>query len=184
MVTLPNPSPIFQSTHSFSTEAKRSLETESTLPGIKRGIAIGVACSVSVVLIAILAFCAIKRRNRVLAGEQQQPSTPKAEDVEAQPEAQEKTWWTKARPPSPPPAIALPPQPPVEVDAHIIYELDAGYTPELHGDTCPQEVEACDENHGAPEVAEDPHWQKPKQWPGENIASKPDPKISDDAVTR
>jgi hypothetical protein len=182
MVTLPNLSPTLQSTQLLSPRAEELLETESALPGIKRGIAIGVACSVSVVLIALLAFLAIKRRNRVLA-RRLQHQTLEARDTHAQSRLQEKTWWPNA-PSSVLPVATLPPQPPVEADAHTIYELDAGQTPELHGDTSPQEVDGSGRSQSISEDAEVLYVQKLKQWKEWNTVSEADPARPNDEVTR
>ncbi|RAR15377.1 AAA-domain-containing protein [Stemphylium lycopersici] len=170
--SLPNASPTASPTGASSTEAEEPLETESPLPGIKRGIAIGVACSVSVILIAILAIFAIRRRNRALARGAKQKNL-QTEDTGAEFGSQEKTWWMNT-PPSPPPPAILPP-PPVEADAHTIYELDAGHMPELHGETCPQEVEGSGESHSTSQEADEQYAQKLKQWREWEIASDADP---------
>ena len=39
-------------------------EEDSALPGMKRGIAIGVACSVGIIMIALVAFFAYRRRKK------------------------------------------------------------------------------------------------------------------------
>ncbi|EUC51266.1 hypothetical protein COCMIDRAFT_21254 [Bipolaris oryzae ATCC 44560] len=181
MVTLSGLSHMLRSTQLLSIRAEKLEETESALPGIKRGIAIGAACSVSVVLIAILAFLAIRRRNRILA-QRLQHQTPEARGVEAQP--QEKTWWPHAPPPVLPVATLPPPPPPVEVDAHIIHELDAGQTPELHGETRPQEVDGIGKPQNAPEEAEELYVQRLKQWKDWNTVSEADPAQPNNEVTR
>lgn len=182
MVALPNSQPNLQSTPLLSTRAENLFEKETSLPGIKRGIAIGVACSVSIVLIAILAFLAIRRRNRVLARKLQHQA-PKSGDADAQPVQQEKAWWPTV-PSSAPPVAALPPQTPVEADAHTIYELDAGQTPELHGDTSPQEVDGVGGNQNRPEEAEALYVQKLEQWKEWNTVSETDPARPNAEVTR
>jgi hypothetical protein len=152
-----------------TTEAETALATDLALPGIKRGIAIGVACSVSVVVIAILAFFAIRRRNRVLARRVRlQTTTTEPVNDEAGP--QEKAWW--AATPASSPSLPPPPPPPVEADVRTIYELDAGQIPELHGDTAAHEVEG-NSNHAVSEEAEDLYAQKLQQWRTWNIAPEP-----------
>ena len=145
------------------TEEKTALQTDLALPGIKRGIAIGVACSVSVVLIAILAFFAIRRRNRILA-RRAQSMTGKPEHLDVETGSQEKTWWA-ATPPSPPP-----PPSPVEADTQIIYELDANPIPELSGITSAQEIEGNDIGRGEADEADQIFAQKLKQWRTWSIA--------------
>ncbi|CAG5185411.1 uncharacterized protein ALTATR162_LOCUS11298 [Alternaria atra] len=164
------PSPTMPASNLTTTEAETALETDLALPGIKRGIAIGVACSVSVVVIAILAFFAIRRRNRVLS-RRAQLHTTKAETMDSEAGLQEKAWWA-ATPASSP---SLPPPPPVEADAQIIYELDAGQIPELHGDTAAQEVDGNDNHHDMSKDAEDLYAQKLEQWRAWSIAIEPNP---------
>jgi hypothetical protein len=95
-------------------------------------------------------------------------------DAEAGP--QEKAWWAAEPAPTPP----LPPPSPVEVDAQIIYELDAGQIPELHGDTAAQEVDGNDTYHDPSKAAEDLYAQKLEQWRAWSIAL--DPKLSSPTV--
>ena len=167
------PSPTMRPSNlTTTTEAETALETDLALPGIKRGIAIGVACSVSVVVIAILAFFAIRRRNRVLA-RRAQPHTTKAEIMDAEAGPQEKAWW--AATPASSPSLPPPPPPPVEVDAQIIYELDAGQIPELHGDTAVQEVDGNDNHHDKSKEAEELYAQKLEQWRTWSMALEPEP---------
>jgi hypothetical protein len=147
-------------------------ETESSLPGIKRGIAIGVACSVSVILIAILAFFAIKRRNRTLK-RSRQAQIMIAENVEAEAWPQEKAWWT-ATPPSPP----IPPPPPVEADARTIYELDADQIPELPNHTIVQHTARAKNEEVVYDNEDDVYAQKLKQWKAWSVAIEPEPTIA------
>ncbi|KAG9186196.1 hypothetical protein G6011_02752 [Alternaria panax] len=169
------PSPTMPALNLTTTEADTALETDLALPGIKRGIAIGVACSVSVVVIAILAFFAIRRRNRVLA-RRAKIHIAKAETMDAEAGPQEKAWWA-ATPTSSP---SLPPPPPVEADAQIIYELDAEQIPELHGDTAAQEVDGNDHHHHhhhhheMSKEAEDIYAQKLEQWRAWSIVLEPE----------
>jgi hypothetical protein len=148
-------------------------ETESTLPGIKRGIAIGVACSVSIILIAILAFFAIRRRNRVLK-RNRLAGIPKIEHIEAEAWPQEKAWWTAPTPPSPPLPIPIPipSPPPVEADARTIYELDADQIPELPNHTIIHQTEIAENDK---ENEDDAYAQKLKQWKAWSIAIDPEP---------
>ncbi|KAL1794316.1 hypothetical protein ACET3X_007737 [Alternaria dauci] len=164
------PSPTMTASNLTTTEAETALETDLALPGIKRGIAIGVACSVSVVVIAILAFFAIRRRNRVLA-RRAQLHTTKTEAMDAEAGPQEKAWWA-ATPASSP---SLPPPPPVEADAQIIYELDAGQIPELYGDIAAQEVDGNGKHHDMSEEAEDLYARKLEQWKAWSMAFEPEP---------
>ena len=143
-------------------------ETDDPLPGIKRGIAIGVACSVSVILIAILAFFAIRRRNKVLK-RNKQAGTPKAENIEAEAWPQEKAWWTATPPTSPPLPIPAPPPPPVEADARTIYELDADQIPELPNHIVVERAKNDNDNE------EDAYAQKLKQWKSWSIAIEQEP---------
>lgn len=183
MVVLPNSKPNLHSTRFSSTKRENILKEETALPGIKRGIAIGVACSVAIVLIAILAFFAIRRRNRILARKLQQQQTPEPDYTSAQPVLPEKAWWPNA--PSPAPMVTtMSPQPPVEADAHVIYELDAGRTPELHGETSPQEVDGSGRNQEKPGETEEVYAQKLKQWKEWNTISETDPARPNAEVTR
>ncbi|RMZ69595.1 60s ribosomal l44 [Pyrenophora seminiperda CCB06] len=143
------------------TEQETVIQTDLALPGIKRGIAIGVACSVFVLLIAILAFFAIRRRNRVLA-RRAQCNAPAAGNLDVETGSQEKAWWS-APPPSPPP-------PPVEADTQTIYELDANPIPELPGVTSVQEVDGKGIDRDAADEANEIYDQKLKQWKTWSIA--------------
>ncbi|EDU41584.1 hypothetical protein PtrSN002B_001464 [Pyrenophora tritici-repentis] len=146
-----------------TTEEDNAIQTELALPGIKRGIAIGVACSVSIVLIAILAFLAIRRRNRVLA-RRAQSNSEEPGNLDIEPAYHEKARWS-ATTPSPPP-----PPPPVEADAHTIYELDANPIPELPGNSSAQEVEGKNIGPGEANEADEIYEQKLKQWRTWSIA--------------
>jgi hypothetical protein len=162
------PSPTMKPFNMTTTEEENALETDLALPGIKRGIAIGVACSVSVVVIAILAFFAIRRRNRVLARRAQHQTT-KAESMDAEAGQQNKAWWST--PASSPPLP--PPPPPVEADVQHIYELDAGQIPELHGDAAAHEVDGYNNHHATSEEAEDLYVRKLEQWRAWSMALEP-----------
>ena len=165
----PTPSPTSKHFNLTTTQEENAIETDLALPGIKRGIAIGVACSVSIVVIAILAFFAIRRRNRVLARRAQLQTTKrKSMDAEAGP--QEKAWYST---PASSPPLPTPPPLLVEADARIIYELDAGQIPELHGDTAAQEVEG-NGNIYATSEAEELYVRKLEQWRTWSMALEPD----------
>jgi hypothetical protein len=147
-------------------------EIESSLPGIKRGIAIGVACSVSVILIAILAFFAIRRRNRTLKRSRQaQPMM--AENVEAEAWPQEKAWWTAT-----PPSLPIPPPPPVEADTRTIYELDADQIPELPSHTIVQHTARVKNEEVVYDNEDNLYAQKLKQWKAWSVAIEPEPTIA------
>lgn len=121
MSPIPTPS---QTSASPSTTLSSTMpqESQTGLPGMKRGIAIGVACCVAVLLIALLAFFAVRRRKRTTRSPRKsEGNIVELAGVEVWP--QEKTMHlTTPRPPSPPP---------VEADARMIYELDADQIPEL-----------------------------------------------------
>lgn len=147
---------------------------------MKRGIAIGVACSVAVVLVALVAFFAYRRRSRLAFAQQQS----KNEVVEAQhPEIwpQEKAWQTDM--PSPAPLV--------EAEARTIYEMDANQIPELPAcnKTDVQELESisrsdrkfsfeCDE--------EDAHKTNVQHWEAWSLAldDVQEPTSRDDAHRR
>lgn len=95
----------------------------SVLPGLKRGIAVGVASSVCLILIALLAFFALRRRKQRKA-QQQRARSPDIKELPA--------WAERPRSPAPPEKnwIPIPPSP-IEADTHTIYELDASPVPEL-----------------------------------------------------
>jgi heme/copper-type cytochrome/quinol oxidase subunit 2 len=101
-----------------------SEEEDSSLPGIKRGIAIGVAFSVSIVLIAILTYFVIRRRRKT---RKQKAKTTSEEDLEKEVVLPEKATWIV--PPPPPPLV--------EADARAVYELDATEIAELPSDMNP-----------------------------------------------
>lgn len=111
----------FPQTSATSSTATPDPHASSVLPGLKRGIAVGVASSVCLILVALLAFFVLRRRKQRKA-QQQQGRSPSVKELPAWPDGNfpstpinsEKNW------------IALPSSP-VEVDAHpTIYEMDAG----------------------------------------------------------
>ncbi|KAK7180945.1 hypothetical protein DPSP01_000590 [Paraphaeosphaeria sporulosa] len=98
-------------------------QAPSVLPGLKRGIAVGVASSVCLILIALLAFFALRRRKQRKAQHRQQHSP----DIKELP-----TWAERSGTPVPPEKnwIPIPPSP-IEADTQAIYELEASPVPEL-----------------------------------------------------
>jgi hypothetical protein len=88
---------------------------------MKRGIAIGVAASVCIILIALLAFFAVQRRKKIKAQARQSPLVP---DIE-----QEKHYVAESKEEIH--DLPISPAPLVEADTRTIYELDAEPMPEL-----------------------------------------------------
>ncbi|KAF3035771.1 hypothetical protein E8E12_000929 [Didymella heteroderae] len=99
-------------------------DEEPTLPGMKRGIAIGVACSVFIIMVALLAFFAYRRRK------QQVTKTKHTQlGLEEPMEMDAGTFW-------PPPQQEKNQQvytAPIEADVHVVHELDGSGVPELPG---------------------------------------------------
>lgn len=95
-------------------------EEESTLPGMKRGIAIGVACSVGIIMVAVLAFFAYRRRKQQ-ATKTKHTQLSREEPVELDAgafwPAQEKRQHVYTAP--------------IEADACVVHELDGSEVPEL-----------------------------------------------------
>jgi hypothetical protein len=79
---------------------------------MKRGIAIGTACSAAILLIALLAFCALRRRKRIRKTVQTPRDIPKELPEATVMEGSEKCRVEEKLPP-------------VELEAGPIYELDA-----------------------------------------------------------
>lgn len=128
---------------------------DSALPGMKRGIAIGVACSVGIIMVALLAFFAYRRRK--------QQATRHAKLSSEEPVELDTGFWPqeKTRHVHPPP---------IEADAQTIHELDGYQVPELPGDYDALELNV---NKQTPRVSyheEDSYGQKLKQWNDWNIA--------------
>ncbi|KAJ8105308.1 hypothetical protein OPT61_g10258 [Boeremia exigua] len=133
---------------------------ESALPGMKRGIAIGVACSVGIIMIALVAFFAYRRRKKRAAKIQHTKLSPE-EPVEMEAGAafwgQEKRRHVQA--------------PPIEADAHVIHELDGSEVPELPGHYEGQELA----NRKTPRASyhagdEDAFGANVQQWHDWNVA--------------
>lgn len=95
---------------------------DSALPGMKRGIAIGVACSVGIILIALVAFFAYRRRKRQAAKTQHTKLSPE-EPVEMEAGG---AFWPKEK-------ARHVQATPIEADAYTIHELDGSEVPELPG---------------------------------------------------
>ncbi|KAF3010887.1 hypothetical protein E8E13_009664 [Curvularia kusanoi] len=95
---------------------------DSALPGMKRGIAIGVACSVGILVIALLAFFAYRRRKQQATKARHSKLSPQ-EPVEMDAPGgfwpQEKAQHVQ--------------KVPIEADAHVVHELDGSCLPELPG---------------------------------------------------
>jgi hypothetical protein len=110
---------------SSSTPPPPQQQSQASLPGMKRGIAIGVAASVCIILIALLAIFAVRRRRKLKAQQlQADTSNPAPETEWAKDEKEDPAREVRC---GPVPA----PAPLVEADARTIYELDANPTPEL-----------------------------------------------------
>lgn len=136
-------------------------ESQTGLPGMKRGIAIGVACSVAVVLIALVTYFAFKRRSRITLEQQEQRNSKANYFNGTEPE----TWPQEKivdleMPPS------LPTLPPVEADARTIYEMDATQVPELPSHTHAQEMETSPKINRNSWFSDDDvvYMQKLQQW--------------------
>ena len=121
---------------------------------MKRGVAIGVASCVAILLIALLAFFAIRRRNRIL-------QCPQKSDVNVVELSGIGVW-----PQEKPLRIATPPPPPVEADARTIYEMDASQIPELPSETDAQEIKKNSQSDRNSWCLDDDatHTQKRQQW--------------------
>lgn len=99
-------------------------DEESTLPGMKRGIAIGVACSVFIIMVAVLAFFAYRRRKQQATKTKHtklSPDEPVEMDAGASwpPQHQEKNHYLYTAP--------------IEAPARVVHELDGSEIPELPG---------------------------------------------------
>ncbi|KAF1945859.1 hypothetical protein EJ02DRAFT_451277 [Clathrospora elynae] len=158
MATLSNTSPDNTSLIELPTPVMPQY-SQTSLPGIKRGIAIGVACSVSLILIAILAFLSIRRRNHILA-RKHQTEARRIEDSQTGPLAQERAWWI----------VTSPSLPPIETDARTIYELDATHITELSNNLDTQEAVNLGTSRRIFGEDGDSYAQKLHQWKMCNIA--------------
>ncbi|KAF1979820.1 hypothetical protein BU23DRAFT_563196 [Bimuria novae-zelandiae CBS 107.79] len=102
-----------------SPSATPESQNSSALPGLKRGIAVGVASSVCFILIALLALFLLRHRKQRKAQQQQAAELPNWSDEKKAPPPPVKDW------------VAIPSSP-IEADTtRTIYELDAGEVPEL-----------------------------------------------------
>lgn len=98
------------------------LKYVGSLPGMKRGIAIGVACSVGIIMVALLAFFAYRRRKQQATKTKHtklSPEEPVEMDAGAFWPPQEKSQHVHTAP--------------IEADAHVVHELDGSEVPELPG---------------------------------------------------
>lgn len=115
--------PYPDSTATETPEVQPNPDEESTLPGMKRGIAIGVACSVFIIMVALLAFFAYRRRKQQATKAKYTKSSQEPVEMDAgtlEPLAhQEKDKYHYTAP--------------IEADAHIVHELDGSEVPELPG---------------------------------------------------
>ncbi|KAF1931949.1 uncharacterized protein M421DRAFT_323816 [Didymella exigua CBS 183.55] len=114
--------PYPDSTGTPEVQPERDDNEDSTLPGMKRGIAIGVACSVGIIMVALLAFLVYRRRKQQ-ATKTKHTQLSREEPVEMDGGAswppQEKFRHVYAAP--------------IEADAHAVHELDGSEVPELPG---------------------------------------------------
>lgn len=118
------PYPDSTPTETSSPEPVATHETEdSALPGMKRGIAIGVACSVGIIMIALVAFFAYRRRKQQATKTKHTKLSPE-EPVEM--DAGTGFWPREKKAPH---EVAKP----IEAESHTIHELDGSEVPELPG---------------------------------------------------
>lgn len=98
-------------------------EEDSALPGMKRGIAIGVACSVGIIMIALVAFFAYRRRKKNATKAKHTRLSPE-EPVEMDTPG---AFWPQEKAQHAQKVV------PFEADAHVVHELDGSTVPELPG---------------------------------------------------
>ncbi|KAJ4338219.1 hypothetical protein N0V95_008106 [Ascochyta clinopodiicola] len=129
---------------------------DSALPGMKRGIAIGVACSVGIIMAALLAFFAYRRRKQQAAKHTKlSPEEPVEMDAGGF-WPQEKRRHVQVAP--------------IEADAHSIHELDGSEIPELPGHYEGQELNANKKTPRASYGDDNTYGQNLKQWNDWSIA--------------
>lgn len=152
------------------------VETEpaesSTLPGMKRGIAIGVACSVGIIMIALLAFFAYRRRKKQ-AAKHTRLSPEEPVEMDAGGFWPQQKAWPQEKPRS---AHTTP----IEADAHVIHELEASEVPELPGHYEGQELNTKKTPRASYHAGDDDlNGLGLKQWNEWNaaLAAGPDPPI-------
>ncbi|CAI6335390.1 unnamed protein product [Periconia digitata] len=144
-----------------------SSPSSSSLPGMKRGIGIGVVASLTIIIIAIVTYLALRRRRLLREKKAKELENPTS-DIEQQPlpfsedPNQEKKpafqYWRQF--------------PAVEADARSIHELDgAGPMPELPTKVNVQELEAnaVDSGGVAPRSAEDEEALKRSQSQSQGV---------------
>lgn len=118
--------PYPDSTATETPDVQPNPDEESTLPGMKRGIAIGVACSVFIIMVALLAFFAYRRRKQQATKTKHSKLSPVEELVEMD----AGTFWP---PPLPQEKSQYVYAAPIEADAHVVHELVGSGVPELPG---------------------------------------------------
>ncbi|KAH6643596.1 hypothetical protein C7974DRAFT_1129 [Boeremia exigua] len=128
----PYPDPTSAETSSSPQPVAVRQEEDSALPGMKRGIAIGVACSVGIIVIALVAFFAYRRRKQQAAKPKHTKLSPE-EPVEMDAGA---AFWSQQEQEKSRHVQAIP----IEADARTIHELDGSEVPELPGHYEPQEL--------------------------------------------
>lgn len=104
----------FSSTDASNSTSSMAQDTETTLPGMKRRIAIGVACSVSIIFILLLAIFAIRRRRNLTRLDQQKKNELANKIVF------EEVWWQEKTKKLTEPSNQVPPA----MEPSPIYELD------------------------------------------------------------
>lgn len=165
MAPYPDSTPT-QATSAPEVAAATGSAEDSALPGMKRGIAIGVACSVGIIMIGIVAFFAYRRRKQQATKAKHtrlSPEEPVEMDTTTAPWPQEKTRYAHIQPQFQ--------KVPVEADARVVYELDGSTVPELPGHYEGQELP----NKKTPRTSyyagdEDAFGAQAKQWSEWNAA--------------
>ncbi|KZM21908.1 uncharacterized protein EKO05_0000385 [Ascochyta rabiei] len=129
---------------------------DSALPGMKRGIAIGVAFSVGIIMAALLAFFVYRRRKQRAAKHTKLSAEEPVEMDAGGLWPQEKKRHVRVAP--------------IEADAYSIHELDGSEIPELPGHYEGQELNANKKTPRASYGDDDTYGQKLKQWNDWSVA--------------